>query len=90
MTTRYTVHFQGPDTSITSAPDGPWPRWSMARAAAVEHLEGQVRECKRAVLCLKRAGNFAEYLWLVEEMASGVEDESSVRDFSPLGEKSAS
>ena len=39
MLERYTVHYLGPRTTITSTADGPWPRWEMARAAAIEHLE---------------------------------------------------
>jgi hypothetical protein len=39
MTDRYTAHFHGPLTSVTEHPQGPWARWEMARAAAIEHLE---------------------------------------------------
>jgi hypothetical protein len=66
---RYDVRFAGPDTTITSVPDGPWCRWEMARAAAIEHLREHVRECERTLMCLRRAGSFGEYLWLREEIA---------------------
>lgn len=49
MTERYTVHFNSHRTSITSHPDGPWPRWDMARLAAIEHLESHVRGCLRTL-----------------------------------------
>ena len=72
MSQRYTVHFLGPLTSITEHPDGPWPRWEMARAACVEYLELQVRECERTLGVLRRAASFGEYDVLVEGMAGVV------------------
>src|SRR4051794_7911083 len=78
MPERYTVHFNGPNTSITEHPDGPWPRWEMAKAACcIEHLEDQVRECLETVMCLRRAGSFTEYRVLVEEMGAGEAGESA-------------
>ncbi len=53
----YHVRFHGPLTAITSSDQGPWPRWEMARAAAIEHLELHVRECQRTLTRLRRAGN---------------------------------
>lgn len=67
MCPRYTIHFDGPLTSITEHPAGPWPRWQMARAAAIEHLEQQVRECSQTLMCIRRAGCFFEYELLREE-----------------------
>lgn len=75
MPERYTVRFAGPLTSITESHTGPWPRWEMARAAAVEELEDHVRECFKTLDCLRRAGNFFEYEVLVEELAAAEEGE---------------
>lgn len=68
MPDRYSIVFDGPLTFITEHPDGPWPRWEMARLAAIVHLEEQVRECLRTLQVLGRAGNFFEYELLVGEM----------------------
>ena len=70
MTTSYTAHFQGPNTEITEHPNGEWPRWHMARAAAIEHLRDHVRECEKTLGCVRRAGSFGEYRWLVGEMGA--------------------
>jgi hypothetical protein len=63
----YHVRFDGPLTAITESPDGPWPRWEMARAAAIQHIEETLAECQATLGVLRRAANFHEYRWLVEE-----------------------
>jgi len=68
MTPSYHVNYQGPCTTITHSPDGPWPRWDMARAAAIEHLRDHVAECELTLMCIRRAGSFGEYVLLREEM----------------------
>lgn len=75
MTTRYHVHLDGPNTRITENPAGPWPRWEMARAAAIEHIEELAAECEETLLCLQRAGNFWEFELLKGEMAGSKADE---------------
>ena len=77
MSTRYAVRLDGPLTTITSEPQGPWPRQQMARLATIEHLERQVRECLLTVGALRRAGNFHEYRLLREEL--GADEVAQVR-----------
>ena len=89
MATRYNVRFAGPFTSITSTPDGPWPRWAMARAVAVEYLREHVAACQATLLCLRRAGSFAEYHYLMEaEVELSVVGEAGVVT-GPMGEGTA-
>ncbi len=64
---RYHVRFDGPSTRITEDPNGPWPRFEMARWAAIEHIEEMIAECERTLLCLRQAASFWEYMVLVEE-----------------------
>jgi hypothetical protein len=61
MTARYHVSLDGPRTAITESPDGECPRWHMARAAAIEHLEEHIAACEEALWVLRHGGSFWEY-----------------------------
>lgn len=78
MLDRYYVHFAGPATSITEDPTGPWPRWEMARRAAIEHIEELVAECEETLWVLRRAANFFEYMSLKETPGSDADESAQV------------
>ena len=69
----YHVEYAGPGTTITETPDGEWPRWEMARAAAIHHLEERIAECQATPLCqatllsLRLAASVQEYRWLMKK-----------------------
>lgn len=79
MTDRYHVALDGPSTSITECPDGEWPRWHHARAAAIQHLEEMVATWQEALWVLRHSGSFWEYRTLMKEKAAREETKCGER-----------
>lgn len=61
MAERYKVFYEGSKTRIMQTPAGEWPRWNMARVAAIEHVEEVLAEAQDALDTLRRSGNTFEY-----------------------------
>jgi hypothetical protein len=69
MTTRYNVTLDDRRTVITERPDGDCPRWRLARAAAISHLEKHIAACGELLWVLQHSGSFWEYRALMKEKA---------------------
>src|SRR4051794_27304120 len=61
------VTFAGPDTCVAESLDGPFRDFRSARAAAAQHLDKLLADCRETLTTLRRAGSYCESRWLLEK-----------------------
>jgi len=86
MTLNYHIQTNGPRTTITACPDCEWPRWAMAKAAAIAHMRRHLRRCREAIRVLRRAASYQEYIWLREETSATKGRNTDEKSQVPVGD----